>query len=169
MQRSIYGLEFIIIAIVACSCSPSGNIVPIASQPPVQNSPQDWTPPVFPGAVSDQEIQASMTAVAATPEALDENACICFGFPVHNARFYAYRAEADPEDVMDFYAQQMAARGWNRIAADMSETTLPHLIWQQGESGPLVAYLMVTPMEKGGTLIYLSVAESESPRKTIEE
>jgi hypothetical protein len=51
----------------------------------------------------------------------------------------------------------------------MSETTLPHLSWQQGETGPLVTYLMVTPMEKGGTLIYLSVAESASPQKTIEE
>jgi hypothetical protein len=70
---------------------------------------------------------------------------------------------------MDFYSEQMAAEGWNRIAADTSGTALPHLIWQQGEKGPLVAYLMVAAMEKGGTLIYLSVAESDSPRNTIEE
>jgi len=132
-------------------------------------SPQDWAPPVFPGAILDGETQANMTAVAATPEALNETASSCFGFPVHNAVFHAYRSDADVQKVMDFYSTEMAAEGWKKISVQPADSSLPHLAWQQGVSGPLVAYVMVAPMEDGRTLIYLSIAESDSPQTIIEE
>ncbi len=110
-----------------------------------------------------------MTAVASTPEALDEMACICFGFPVHDAVFYAYRSDAEVQAVMDFYSKEMAAEGWKKVAVDLSDSKLPHEVWQQGATGPLVTYLMVAPMEEGKTLIYLSVAESDTPQEIIEE
>jgi len=135
----------------------------------VLTNPQDWTPPVFPGAVLDTEIQANMTDVAATPEALDETASSCFGFSVHNAVFHAYRTDADVRDVMGFYSKEMAAQGWKRIAIHPGNPTLLHQAWQWGETGPLVAYVMVAPMEDGWTLIYLPIAESDSPQKIIEE
>jgi hypothetical protein len=119
--------------------------------------------------VRDEQIQLNMTAVAATPEGLDETACICFGFPVQNAVFHAYRSDAHEQEIMDFYDEQMAAQGWKEIANDLSEATLPHRIWQYGENGLMVAYLMVAPMENGRTLIYLSAAESFTPQEVIEE
>ena len=145
------------------SCSPR------EATPAVFTNPEDWTLPVFPGAVADEQIQGNMTAVAATPEGLDETACICFGFPVHNAVFYAYRSDANAQDVIGFYAEQMAAQGWKEIATDTAETSLPHRIWQQGAEGPLVAYLLVAPVEGGKTLIYLSVAKADTPQQVIKE
>jgi hypothetical protein len=126
---------------------------------------QDWTPPVFPGAVADDQMQANMTAVAATPEGLDDTACLCFGFPVQDAVFYAYRSDARSQEIIEFYSEQMADDGWQEIATDPSDTTIPHRIWQRGESSPLVAYLMVTPTEGNTTLIYISVAERVSQQE----
>jgi hypothetical protein len=166
------------ILLIGLSCTPRGNNLPPSSPAPgtipetqalVLTNPQDWTPPVFPGAVLDEEIQANMTAVAATPEALDETACDCFGFPVEHAIFYAYRSEADVQTVMDFYAGQMAAQGWKRIAIQPANSSLPHQAWQQGSSGLLVAYLMAATMDDNRTLIYLTVAKCNAPRPVIEE
>lgn len=162
---------FILFAGLSCSApalSPLPRNVP-ETQASLLTSPQDWIPPIFPGAVADEDTQANMTAVARTPEALDETACICFGFPVHDAVFHAYRSEAAVQEVIDFYSEQMAAQGWKKVAVDLSDSKLPHEVWQQGATGPLVAYLMVTPMEEGKTLIYLSVAESDTPQEIIEE
>ena len=153
-----------LVVLSAVSCTPA-----VSSPTPDLLTSKDWTPPVFPGAVVDHDLQANMTAVAATPEGLDQTACLCFEFPVQNALFYAYRSDAEPQTVLDFYAEQMAAQGWNKIAVYEADPKLPHLIWQQGEAGPLVTYLMVATMEDGRTLIYLSVAESLSPREIIEE
>lgn len=162
---------FILLAGLSCSSpslSPASSDLP-ETQAPVLTNPQDWIPPIFPDAVSDEDTQANMTAVASTPEALDETACICFGFPVHDAVFHAYRSEAAVQDVMDFYSKEMAAQGWKKVAVDLSDSKLPHEIWQQGTTGPLVAYLMVAPMEEGKVLIYLSVAESDTPQEIIRE
>jgi hypothetical protein len=171
MKHSIstFALILIFMLFVGLSCnSPIRSISPKTQASELTN-PNDWTPPVFPGAVSDDETHANMTAVASTPEALDETACICFGFPVHDAVFYAYRSDAEVPDVMDFYSKQMAAEGWKKIAVDLSDSKLPHEVWQQGATGPLVAYLMVAPMEDGKTLIYLSVAESDTPQEIIKQ
>ena len=162
MNRTVACLAFMIIfnLLSGLSCSQRGN------NDPALASPQNWIPPVFPGAVPDKEIQANMTAVANTPEALDETACLCFGFPVHDARFYAYRTDADMQEIIDFYSEKMAEEGWREVAIeDTVSPTSPQLVWQQGESGPLVAYLMVVPMEDGRTLIYLAVAESDTPQE----
>lgn len=162
---------FILLAGLSCSSpafSPLQSIIS-ETQAPLLTNPQDWTPPIFPGAVSDEDTQANMTAVASTPEALDETACICFGFPVHDAVFHAYRSDAEVSEVMDFYAKEMAAEGWKKVAVDLSDSKLPHEVWQQGATGPLVAYLMVAPMEEGQTLIYLSIAKSDTAQEVIEE
>lgn len=174
MKRTISAVALITVLVLFTeSCSPSAlspapRIAPETQVPGLTN-PQDWIPPVFPGAVSDQEIQTELTAVATTPEALDETACICFGFPVHDAVFHAYRTDADVQAVMDFYAEQMAAEGWKKVAVDLSDSKLPHEVWQQGAAGPLVVYLMVTPLENGKTLIYLSVAKTDTPQEVIQE
>ena len=171
MKQTVSVLIFMVIIAVSggLSCS-QRDLNPTASNTAlVLTSPQEWTPPIFPGAVPDAELQANITAVAATPEAIDETACLCFGFPVHDAVFYAYRANADTQDILDFHTEQMALEGWKKIAIDLSDPTLPQLVWQHGETGLLVAYLMVAPMEEGGTLIYLSIAERDSPQKIIGE
>ena len=156
-------LIFILLSALSCSqIAPKTQVTTLAK-------PQDWKPPVFPGAVSDGEIQSDLTAVAKTPGAIDETACDCFGFPVHNAVFHAYRSEAKVQDVMDFYSGQMAAEGWQSIPAPSPDSAIFHRIWQQENAGPLVAYLMVAPMEDGRTLIYLSIAESDAPPKTPEK
>jgi hypothetical protein len=160
-------LIFFLFAGLSCN-SPLAGISPETHASELTN-PKDWTPPVFPGAVSDEATHANMTAVASTPEALDETACICFGFPVHDAIFHAYRTEAAVQDVMDFYSKEMAAQGWKKVAVDLSDSKLPHEVWQQGATGSLVAYLMVAPMEDGKTLIYLSIAKSDTPQEIIEE
>jgi hypothetical protein len=170
---SVVVLIIVCILLTGLSCStpalsPSSSNVPETQAPGLTN-PEDWTPPVFPGAVSDEDTQANMTAVASTPGALDEMACICFGFPVHDAVFHAYRSDAGVQAVMDFYSEQMAAQGWKKVAMDLSDSKLPHEVWQQGATGPLVAYLMVAPMEEGKTLIYLSVAKSDTPQEIIKE
>jgi hypothetical protein len=156
MKHRSLGIRFvtssIVLLLAACTA--------VATSAPA--SPADWMPPLFPGAVADQQLHANMTAVAATPEALDETACFCFGFPVQNAVFYAYRSDAGPQEIIEFYTAQMADQGWQEIAAGATETALPHKIWQYRETGSLVAYLMVTPMQDTSTLIYLSVAESLS-------
>lgn len=165
MLRRVPVLALIALVVLSgASCTPA-----VSSPIPSLTNSKDWTPPVFPGAVADHDLQTNMTAVAATPEGLDETACLCFGFPVQNALFYAYRSDAEPQTVLDFYTEQMTAQGWNKIAAYEADPKLPHLIWQQGETGPLVTYLMVAPMEDARTLIYLSVAESLSPQEIIEE
>ena len=173
MKHTISAIALVVVLFAGLSCSP-----PALTQVPTNisetqvldiTSLRDWIPPIFPGAVSDEDTQANMTAVASTPEALDEMACICFGFPVHDAFFYAYRTEADVHAVMDFYYNEMAAQGWKKLAVDLSDSKLPHQAWQQGATGPLVAYLMVTNMEEGQTLIYFSVAESDTPQEVIEE
>lgn len=177
MRSTISAAALIIILFAGFSCSPRGNrpgtLSPKPSNAPEMQasaltSPQDWIPPVFPGAVFDMQIYADMTAVASTPEAIDETACNCFGFTVHDAVFHAYRSNASAQDVMDFYSKQMAADGWKRIAVNPGQSVLRHQVWQQGTTGPLVVYLMIAPMEEGGTLIYLSVAESDSPQKILE-
>jgi len=172
MKRTISAIALIIILFTGLSCSPPALSpkpnVSSETQSPVLTNPEDWVPPIFPGAVSDEDTQANMTAVASTPEALDETACICFGFPVHDAIFHAYRTEADVHAVMDFYYKEMAAQGWKKVAVDLSDSKLPHQVWQQGATGLLVAYLMVTNMEEGKTLIYFSVAESDTPQEIIE-
>ncbi|HSL44749.1 MAG TPA: hypothetical protein VK897_15035 [Anaerolineales bacterium] len=160
---SIVVLAMVLVVWGGLACSPR------EATPAVFTDPEEWSPPVFPGAVRDEQIQVNMTAVAATPEGLDETACICFGFPVHNAVFHAYRSDGDTQEIMDFYAEEMAAQGWKEVANDTSEATLPHRIWQHGTNGPMVAYLMVAPMEDGRTLIYLSAAESDTPQEVIEE
>ena len=157
------GLFFILVSLGGLSC----RVREIT--PAVFTNPQDWSPPVFPGAVRDEQMQVNMTAVAATPEALDETACICFGFPVHDAVFHAFRSDADAQEIMDFYADEMDSQGWKEIANDLSDATLPHMIWQHGKNSPMVTYLMVAPMEDGRTLIYLSAAKSFTPQKVIEE
>jgi len=166
---SVFGLILTFMLFVGLSCN---SPIP-GNSPDIQVSgltnPKDWIPLVFPGAVSDDETHANMTAVASTPEALDETACICFGFPVHDAVFHAYRSEAEVPEVIDFYSKQMAAEGWKKIAVDLSDSKLPHEVWQQGATGPLVAYLMVAPMEEGKTLIYLSIAKSDTPQEVIEK
>lgn len=159
----VLALFFIMASLGGLSCSPG------IATPAVFTSPRDWTPPVFPGAVRDEQIQGDMTEVAATPQVLDETAWICFGFPVHNAVFYAYRSDASQQDIIDFYDEQMVVQGWKEIANDLSEATLPHRIWQYQADGPLVAYLMVAPMEDGRNLIYISVAESSIPQEVIED
>lgn len=171
MKRIICFIAFVGIftLLSGLSCSSRGNSPLVATSAPVFASAQDWTPPVFPGAVPDEEIRANLTAVASTPEALDQTACICFGFPVRNAIFHAYRSDAGPQEVMDFYSAQMAAEGWKEIKNDAADSTLLHETWQLGEAGPLVAYLMVTPMSDGRTLIYLSAAESYTPQEIIGE
>ena len=173
MKHTISTVTLIIILFAGLSCSlPALTPVPThisKTQALDLTSPQDWIPPIFPGAVSDEETQANMTAVASTPEALDETACICFGFPVHDAFFHAYRTEADVHAVMDFYDKEMAAQGWKKLAVDLSDSKLPHQTWQQGATGPLVAYVMVTNMEEGQTLIYLSVAKSDTRQEVIED
>lgn len=171
-MKQIVSVLIFIVAIIfsgGLSCSPRATNPAASPLASALTRPEDWQPLVFPAAVVDQKIQTSMTAVAATPDALDQDACICFGFPVHDAVFYAYHTDASTDEVMDFYAEQMAGQGWKRIATDTADTTLPHLIWQQGATGPLVAYLMAAPMKEGGTLIYLSVAVSDMPQKIIEE
>jgi hypothetical protein len=166
---STFVLILIFMLFVGLSCnSPIPGNSP-ESQASELTNPKDWSPPVFPGAVSDEETHANMTAVASTPEALDETACICFGFPVHDAVFYAYRSDAEVQNVMDFYSKEMAVQGWKKIAVDLSDSKLPHEVWQQGATGPLVAYLMVAPMEEGKTLIYLSIAKSDTPQDIIKE
>jgi hypothetical protein len=173
MKRTISAIALIVILFAGLSCSlPALTHVPAnlsETQALDVKSPQDWIPPIFPGAVSDEDTQANMTAVASTPEALDETACICFGFPVHDAVFHAYRTEADVKTVMDFYLKEMAAQGWKKVAVDLSDSKLPHEVWQQGATGPLVVYLMVTHMEEGQTLIYLSVAKTDTPQEIIKE
>ena len=173
MKYTISAISLIIILFAVLSCSP-----PALTQVPANSSetqaldvtsPQDWIPPIFPGAVSDEDTHANMTAVASTPEALDQTACICFGFPVHDAVFHAFQSEADVHTVMDFYYKEMATQGWKKLAVDLSDSKLPHQVWRQGANGPLVAYLMVTNMEEGKTLIYLSVANSDTPQEIIEE
>jgi hypothetical protein len=166
---STFALILIFMLVVGISCnSPIPGISPETQASELTN-PKDWSPPVFPGAVSDEETHANMTAVASTPEALDETACICFGFPVHDAVFYAYLSDAEVQNVMDFYSRRMAVEGWKKIAVDLSDSKLPHEVWQQGATGPLVAYLMVAPMEEGKTLIYLSIAKSDTPQEIIEK
>jgi hypothetical protein len=176
--RSTLALIMIFILLAGLSCSQRGNQAAALSPTPRDfpetegpglTNPQDWTPPVFPDAVSDEDTQANMTAVASTPQALDETACICFGFPVHDAVFHAYRSEADVQTIMDFYSKEMAAQGWKKIAVDLSDSKLPHQIWQLGKEGPLVVYLMVAPMEEDKMLIYLSIAKSDTPQKVMEE
>ena len=170
---STFALILIFVLFMGLACSSPAFPLSPSTAPKTQASeltnPKDWTPPVFPGSVSDEETHANMTAVASTPEALDETACICFGFPVHDAVFYAYRSDAEVQNVMDFYSKQMAVEGWKKIAVDLSDSTLPHKVWQQGATGPLVAYLMVAPMEEGKILIYLSVAKSDTPQEIIEK
>jgi hypothetical protein len=173
MKHTFSAVGLIILLFTGLSCSSTAlsqapNHVS-ETQAPILTNPQDWIPPVFPDAVSDEDTQANMTAVARTPEALDQTACICFGFPVHDAVFYAYRSEAAVQDVMDFYSEQMAAQGWKKVAVDLSDSKLPHEVWQQGATGSLVAYLMVAPMEDDETLIYLSVAKTDTPQEVIEE
>ena len=179
MKHPTYAVALIIIFILLAglSCSPRGDHLPALSSTPgifpeiqasAPTSPQDWHPPVFPGAVFDQQIYADMTAVASTPEAIDETACDCFGFSVHDAVFHAFHSDASVQAVMDFYSRQMAADGWQRIALNPGQSVLLHQAWQQGTTGPLVVYLMVAPMKEGGTLIYLSVADSDSPQKILE-
>lgn len=151
------------------SCSQRGNSSAALPATPVLTNPTDWKPPVFPGALSDDELQADMTAVAATPGAIDATACDCFGFPVHNAVFHAYRSDAKPQDIMDFYSEQMAAQGWKKLPVQWADSSLPRQVWQWGKKGPLVAYVMVMTMEDGRTLIYLSAAESDSPQPIPEK
>lgn len=179
--RSMFALITILILLTGLSCgqrenqasasSPAPRNVPETpeTQAPILTNPQDWTPPIFPGADSDEDTQANMTAVASTPQALDQTACICFGFPVRDAVFHAYRSEASVQDIMDFYFEQMAAQGWKKVALDLSDSKLPHQVWQLGNKGPLVAYLMVAPMEEGRMLIYLAVAKSDTPQEVMEE
>ncbi|HLO16544.1 MAG TPA: hypothetical protein VK206_17055 [Anaerolineales bacterium] len=164
-------LTIIFILLIGFSCSPREAGTPVLSLTPISalTSPQDWIPPVFPGAVLDEEIRADMTSVAATPGAIDATACDCFGFSVHNAVFHAYRSNADPQDVMDFYAKQMKAEGWKKIRTQLEDPSLPRQVWQWGAKGPLVAYVMIMTMEDGRIVIYLSVAESDSPQAIIEE
>ena len=179
MKRTIsaVALIFVFILFAGLSCRQRGNNLPaesstspiaVETQALASMRPQDWSPPVFPGAAFDQQIYADMTAVAGTPDALNQTACNCFGFPVHNAVFHAYHSDASPQKVMDFYSKQMAARDWKRIAINPGESGLLRQAWQQGTSDPLVVYLMVAPMQEGGTLIYLSVAETDSSQKILE-
>jgi len=173
MKYTISAIALIVILFAGLSCSPlSLTRVPThisETQALDLTSPQDWIPPIFPGAVLDEDTHANMTAVASTPEALDDTACICFGFPVHDAVFHAYRTGADVHAVMDFYYKEMASQGWKKLAVDLSDSRLPHQVWQQVATGPLVAYLMVTHMEESQTLIYLSVAKSDTPQEVITE
>lgn len=168
MKHTISAVGLILLFLLFTRLSCTSPALSAETQSSAFTNARDWIPPVFPGAVSDEETYANMTAVASTPEALDETACICFGFPVHDAVFHAYRSDAQVQDVMNFYSEQMAAQGWKKVAIDLSDSKLPHEIWQQGEKGPLVTYLMVVP-EEGKTLIYLSVAESDTPQELIDE
>jgi hypothetical protein len=61
----------------------------------------------------------------------------------------------------------MTVEGWEKIAVNLSDSKLLHQVWQQGATGPLVAYQMVAPMEEGKTLIYLSIAKSDTPQEII--
>ena len=170
MKRRVSLLQFgvvFMLAVGACVPGPESTRLPFPT--PGVTRPGDWVPPLFPGATSDVALQGEMTAVAATPEALDESAYNCFGFPVHNAVFHAYRTTAKVQDVMDFYSKQMPIQGWRKIAGQPQEAALPRQIWQLGESGPLVAYILILPMQDGRTLIYLSVAESDSPHPVLQD
>lgn len=171
-------LIVVFILLIGLSCTQRGNTPSALSQAslsvsetdsPFLTNAQDWTPPVFPGAVADREMDANMTAVATTPQALDETASNCFGFIVHDAVFYAYRSDADQQEIMDFYSKQMAAAGWKRIAIYPADSSLPRWAWQQGIGGRLVACVLLMPMQDNRTVIYLTVAETNSPQTIIEE
>lgn len=170
MKHIVSVLLFITVGtLLLGSCNSRGTSTFALSRTSGLADPKDWQPPVFPGASADFELQADMTAVAATPGALDQTACDCFGFPVHHAIFHAYRSDARPQEVMGFYTKQMAAQGWKIIDGQSSGSTLPQQTWQLGETGPMVAYMLVLPMKDGRTSIYISVAESDSPHSVMEK
>lgn len=171
-------LIVVFILLIGLSCTQRGNTPSTLSQAsinasetrsPLLTSAKEWMPPVFPGAIADREMDANMTAVATTPQALDETASNCFGFIVHDAVFYAYRSDANEQEIMDFYSKQMSAAGWKRIAIYPADSSLPRWAWQQGIGGRLVTSVLLIPMQDNRTVIYWTVAETNSPQTIIDE